>query len=92
MTDSPDSCGRNGVAVIGDTGERISGNRSNMNSDKQLLASPFEGIRHMDAKQHDWRIARSLTEGEIARLLDATRRRTLLDAMTIRTRPKKVDR
>jgi len=70
-------------------GKRMSGKRSHMNGDQRLLTNPFEGMRRMDAKQDRRRVARALTENELSRLLEAARRRPLLDAMTIRTGPNK---
>jgi hypothetical protein len=70
-------------------GKRMSGKRSHMNGDKRLLVNPFEGMRRMNPKQDRRRIARALTEDELSRLLQAARRRPLLDAMTIRTDPNK---
>ena len=70
-------------------GKRIAGKRSHLNGDKRLLINPFEGMGRKDTKQDRRRTARALTEDELLRLLDAARRRPLIDAMTIRSGPNK---
>ncbi|MEX1027552.1 MAG: site-specific integrase [Candidatus Paceibacterota bacterium] len=70
-------------------GKRMTGKKSHMNGDKRLLANPFEGMGRRDAQADRRRKARALTEAELGRLLDAARRRPLLDAMTVRTGPNK---
>jgi integrase len=66
-------------------GKRMAGKRFHFNGEKRLLVNPFEGMRRRDAKQDRRRVARALTENELVNLLDATKRRPLQDAMTIRT-------
>jgi integrase len=66
-------------------GKRMACKRFHFNGEKRLLVNPFEGMRRRDAKQDRRRIARALTESELANLLDAAKRRPLQDAMTIRT-------
>jgi integrase len=51
----------------------------------RLLNNPFSEVPKADAKADCRRKRRALTEEELARLLDAARRRPLLEAMTIRT-------
>ena len=70
-------------------GKRMTGKRSHFNGDKRMLVNPFEGMRRKDANQDRRRVARAMTEAELSALLDASRRRPLLDAMTIRTGPNK---
>ena len=50
----------------------------------RLLNNPLKSIPLADAKADCRRKRRSMTEAELMRLLDATHRRPLLDAMTIR--------
>ena len=51
---------------------------------KRLSENPFAYVPKADAKSDCRRKRRALTEEELVRLLDATRRRPLLDARTIR--------
>ena len=50
----------------------------------RLLNNPFAKVPKADATADRRRIRRALTEEELTRLLDAARRRPLLDAMTVR--------
>ena len=65
-------------------GKRINGKRSSMNGDKRLLANPFDGMGKLDEQADRRRKARSLNEAELIRLLDATQKRPLKEAMLIR--------
>lgn len=51
---------------------------------RRLLVNPFADVPRADAKADRRRQRRALTEDELVRLLDAARRRPLVDAMTIR--------
>jgi len=51
---------------------------------KRLGENPFAYVPKADAKSDCPRKRRALTEGELVRLLDATRRRPMLEAMTVR--------
>ena len=51
---------------------------------RRLATNPFADVPRADVKSDRRRIRRALTEGELGKLLDAARRRPLLDAMTIR--------
>jgi integrase len=51
---------------------------------RRLSGNPFGGVPKADARADCRRKRRALTEGELVRLLDATSRRPLLDAMTVR--------
>ena len=55
----------------------------------RLLNNPLSSVPKADAKADCRRKRRALTEDELTRLLDAARRRPLLDAMTIRHGPNK---
>ena len=55
----------------------------------RLLNNPLADVPRADAKADCRRKRRALTEDELARLLDAARRRPLHDAMTVRTGPNK---
>jgi len=50
---------------------------------RRLLSNPFAGVPKADAKADPRRKRRALTEGELRWLLDVTRRRPLLDRMTV---------
>ncbi len=51
---------------------------------KRLLENPFSGVPKADARAGCRRKRRAMTEDELVRLIDATKRRPLLEAMTIR--------
>ncbi len=51
---------------------------------RRLAANPFDDVPRADVKSDRRRRRRALTEDELEKLLDAARRRPLLDAMTIR--------
>jgi len=51
---------------------------------RRMLSNPFLGVPKADAKADQRRKRRSLTETELANLLDVARRRPLLDAMKVR--------
>jgi integrase len=53
-------------------------------ANERLLDNPFSGVPKADAKADCRRKRRALTEDELNRLLDAARRRPLLDATTVR--------
>ncbi len=50
----------------------------------RLAVNPFQGVPKADEKADPRRRRRSMTEDELARLLDVARRRPLLDAQTVR--------
>jgi integrase len=50
----------------------------------RLTANPFKGVARADEKADPRRKRRSMTEGELARLLDVARDRPLLEALTVR--------
>src|SRR5262249_10814318 len=50
----------------------------------RLMTNPFKGVAKADEKADRRRQRRAMTEDELARLLDAARRRPLLDALTVR--------
>ena len=50
----------------------------------RLLSNPLANVPKADARADCRRKRRAMTEAELTKLLDATRRRPLLDAMTIR--------
>jgi integrase len=52
--------------------------------DSRLAANPFTRITKANEEADRRRTRRALEEAELAKLLDATRRRPLLDAMTVR--------
>lgn len=56
---------------------------------QRLLANPLVTVPKADARADCRRKRRALTEDELARLLDAARRRPLQDAMTIHRGPQK---
>ncbi len=66
-------------------GKRMDGRKFHWNGDKRILKSPFGGLGLQDESEDRRRIARSLTEDELARLLETARLRPLRDALTIRT-------
>ena len=53
----------------------------------RLMNNPLSALPKADAKADQRRARRALTEDELLRLLDATQRRPLLDAMTVRYGP-----
>ncbi len=53
-------------------------------SQKRLSGNPFAGVRKANERVDLRRQRRAMTEEELVRLIDATRRRPLLEAMTIR--------
>ncbi len=55
----------------------------------RLLSNPFASVPKADEKADVRRQRRALTEDELTRLLDATRRRPLLDRMTVTKGPRK---
>ncbi len=55
----------------------------------RLMDNPFAKVKKADEAADCRRKRRALTEEELKRLLDATRRRPLLDAMTVRHGPRK---
>ena len=70
-------------------GKRMTGKSWHWNGDKRILANPFDGMGRLDTKQDRRRVARSLTEAELVRLLKAARERPLMEAMTVRRGPNK---
>src|SRR3954468_10565869 len=50
----------------------------------RLTSNPFERVPVANVKADRRRIRRSMTEDELARLLDVARQRPLLDALTVR--------
>src|SRR5262249_31227630 len=50
----------------------------------RLMTNPFKGVVKADEKADRRRQRRAMTEDELARLLDAARRRPLHDALTVR--------
>ena len=73
-------------------GKRKNGRKFHWNGDKRILKSPFCGLALRDEREDRRRVARSLTENELRRLLDAAARRPLEDAKTIRRGPNKGQR
>jgi len=51
---------------------------------KRIISNPFEDLPRADEKADPRRKRRSMTEAELMRLLEMTRRRPLLDAQTVR--------
>jgi integrase len=58
----------------------------------RLTANPFTGISRADEKADPRRRRRAMTEDELKRLLDAARRRPLLEALTVRKGKRKGER
>src|SRR5262249_56421790 len=54
----------------------------------RLTANPFRGIPKANEKADPRRQRRAMTEDELRRLLDVTRERPLLDALTVRRGPR----
>jgi integrase len=50
----------------------------------RLTSNPFKGVPKADEKADPRRRRRSMTEGELTRLLDVARRRPVLEALTVR--------
>ena len=50
----------------------------------RISSNPFSAVAKADAKSDQRRKRRAMTEAELAKLLDAARRRPLVDAMTVR--------
>ncbi len=59
---------------------------------QRLLKSPLDGVAKADEKSDRRRQRRALTADELGRLLDAARRRPLLDATTVNRGPRKGQR
>ena len=55
----------------------------------RLVSNPFDGAPKADARADCRRKRRALTEAELRRLLEAARKRPLLNAMTVRRGPNK---
>jgi integrase len=70
-------------------GKRMTGKSWHWNGDKRILANPFDGMGRLDTQQDRRRVARSLTEAELVKLLDAARHRPFREAMTVRRGPNK---
>ena len=65
-------------------GKRTKNGKSRWTGEKRLTANPFAGMAKADQDADPRRKRRSLTEGELMKLLTVTRHRPLRDAMTVR--------
>lgn len=66
-------------------GKRLEGKRPVLNGEKRLSSNPFDGFGKKDVESDRKRRARAMTSPELARLVDAARRRPLEDALTVRS-------